>query len=292
MRNAKLAITSKKTDLYPIRNKPEIWLTRQGITPTCLYAAVICLSPSTPLSRDHEMILLLTRDKLPNFPTFPVFLEEDIETTVHCFGLDGFLGVNPSSLQLLTDFTLAVFHDLFHKTYAAAAEELPYWLAPLIKLTPQPSPGKWLNIFDMIDWGALQYIQSNPQTPWSEDMDPESLIDRFFYDGWNGKYQYFSIAIDPYLRPSDPPPYYAPSRKWDENIMNWSTSLSKNARLKFLDHCRWSQPVVHAELIGVRRNFLDKATEEEKSEDCSRCAICPQALDISPVSLIPLVLSL
>lgn len=283
MRNAKLAITSKKTDQYTMRNKPSIWLSTQGITPTRLYATVICLLSSAPLNRTPGTIMLLTRTKLPKFPTFPVFLDDDIETTVQCVCLEGFLDVTTSKLELLTTFTLVVFHDLFHKTYAPVAEQFPYWLAPVQETIARPRSGKPLNIFDIIDWEELHYVQENPEISWSAEMEPASLLNRFFYDDWNGKYHYYPIAIDSNLRPSDPPPYYAPARKWDQDIMNWSLSLSKKLRSRFFNGCAWHQPVVQADLISLRRNFLDKASEDDKSEN-ARCVICPQALSISPVS--------
>lgn len=284
MRNAKLAITSKKTDRYIIRNKPDIWLNQQGSTPKRLYATVICFLPSSPLSRRLGSLILLTRDRLPNFPTFPVFLEDDVETTVYCLCIDEFLGVVPSVLELLTGFTLAVFHDLFHKTYAPVAERLPYWIAPLQESVAKMG-GKSLDLSGIIDWEVLRYVQDNPQIPWTEAMKPECLLNHFMYDDWNGKYRYFPIAIDHNLRPSDPPPYYAPSRKWDKNILDWSLSLGKGGRSRFFNRCNWGQPVVQAEMISPRRNFLDKISEDEEWE-CSRCAICPQAVAVSPVSSI------
>lgn len=285
MRNAKLAITSKKTDRYSIRNKPDIWLSQQGSTPRRIYATVICFLPSSPLSRRLGSLILLTRDRLPNFPTFPVFLEDDVETTVYCLCINELLEVVPSTLELLTGFTLAVFHDLFHKTYAPVAERLPYWIAPLQESVAKPGFGKSLDLSDIIDWEVLRYVQDNPQIQWTEAMKPELLLDHFMYDDWNGKYRYFPIAIDYNLRPSYPPPYYAPSRRWDKDIMDWSLTLSKGGRSRFLNRCNWGQPVVQAEMISPRRNFLDKISEGEEWE-CPRCAICPQAVAISPVRTI------
>ncbi|CAG7919009.1 unnamed protein product [Penicillium olsonii] len=283
MRNAKLAITSKKTDQYTMRNKPEIWLKRQGTTPKRLYATVICLVPTEPVNPEPAGIILFTRDRLPRFPTFSVYLDNDVESTVHCSCTDDYLEITPSTLGLLTDFTLALFHDIFKKTYSPVAEAFPYWLSPLNKSITKPVAGQSTTLFDMIDWDVLQYVQDNPEIKWSADMEPKSLLNRFLYDDWNGRYRYFSFAIDRYLRPSDPPPYYAPSRKWNADIMNWSSSLSKNSRVKFFNRCNWGQPVLQAQLISFRRNFLDPASDEEKSENL-RCVICPQALNISPVS--------
>lgn len=283
MRNAKLAITSKKTDQYIMRNKPKIWLDRQGTVPTRLYGTIIRLTPTEPLGQQPGDIILLTRDRLPQFPSFPVYLDNDVETTVHCSTVVGHMEVDDSTLGMLTDFTLAVFHDIFKKTYSRVTEDFPYWLAISREIMLKAEPRRSTGLFGMIDWDAVRYIQGNPVIPWSREMRPESLVDRFMYDDWNGKYRYFSIAIARHLRPSDPPPYYVPSRKWNTDILNWSLSLSKNSRVKFFDRCDWSQPVVHVELMSPRRNFLDKATEEEISENI-RCVICPQALNISPVS--------
>lgn len=282
MRNAKLAITSKRTDQYRMRTKPSIWARQQGTIPTRLYGIVIRLIPSEPLTRAHGSIVLLTRERITVIPTFSVFLDNDIETTVQSLCIDGGLEVASNELETVTAFTLAVFHDVFHKTYKHVPEQFPYWLAPAredVDIATSTS------VFDIIDWAALQYVQDNPKLVWSTDMEPESLLTRFIYDDWNGKYRYFPLAIDPNLRPSDPPPSYVPSRKWSDDIMNWSLSLSKNSRPKFFNRCIWSQPVLQAELICLRRNFLDKAAEEEKASN-SRCVICPQPLVISAVSFV------
>ncbi|KXG47436.1 uncharacterized protein PGRI_013060 [Penicillium griseofulvum] len=281
MRNAKLAITSKRTDQYRMRTKPTIWARQQGTTPTRLYAIVIRLIPSEPLNRPHGSIALLTRERIASIPSFPVFLDDDIETTVKSLCIDGCLEVASEELEIVTKFTLAVFHDVFHKTYKHVSEQFPYWLAPAredVDISTSTS------LFDMIDWAALHYVRDNPKIMWSADMEPESLLTRFIYDDWNGKYRYFPLAIDPNLRPSDPPPSYAPSRKWSDDIMNWSLSLSKNSRPKFFNRCIWTQPVLQAELVCLRRNFLDKVADEEK-ESNSRCVICPQPLVLSAISM-------
>jgi endoribonuclease Dicer len=70
-----------------------------------------------------------------------------------------------------------------------------------------------------------------------------------------------------------------------KDILNYSISLSKASRAKFLEGCDWSQPVLQAEKVGLRRNFLDKRTEAEKKE--TRCFICPQPLILSAVRIAP-----
>ncbi|QQK44191.1 Helicase, C-terminal [Penicillium digitatum] len=280
MRNAKLAITSKRTDQYKMRTKPSIWARQQGTIPIRLYAILIRLIPSEPLTRAHGSIVLLSREQITAIPTFPVFLDDDIETTVQSLCIDGCLEVASEELEIVTAFTLAVFHDVFHKTYKHVSEQFPYWLVPARE---DIDVGMSTSLFDIIDWTALKYVQDNPKLVWSTDMEPESLLNRFIYDDWNGKYRYFPLAVDPNLRPSDPPPSYAPCRKWSDDIMNWSLSLSKNSRPKFFNRCIWTQPVLQAELVCLRRNFLDKMADEEKLSN-SRCVICPQPLVLSTIS--------
>ncbi|KAJ5120616.1 uncharacterized protein N7515_010004 [Penicillium bovifimosum] len=281
MRNAKLAITSKRTDQYSMRTKPSVWARQQGTIPSRLWATSIRLTPSAPLVRAPGSLVLLTREPIPQAPIFPVYLDNDIMTTVQSLRIDGFLEVSSRELDKLTSFTLTVFHDVFHKTYTPVSEQFPYWLAPARQDFDAGLP---TSAFEVIDWKALQYVQDYPKILWSPDMKPEALLNRFIYDDWNGKYRYFPLDVDPNLRPTDPPPSYAPSRKWSDNIMNWTLSLSKNSRPKFFDRCIWDQPVLQAELVCLRRNFLDRAAADAKAAN-SRCVICPQPLVISPISL-------
>ncbi|KAJ5563547.1 hypothetical protein N7535_008711 [Penicillium sp. DV-2018c] len=281
MRNAKLAIISKKTDQYSMRTKPSMWARQQGTIPSRLWATVIRLIPSAPLARAPGSLVLLTREKIPEVPVFPVYLDNHIMTTVHTLHVDGSLEVSSRELDKLTSFTLAIFHDVFHKTYTPVSEQFPYWLAPARQDSDAGLP---TSTFEAIDWKAMQYVQDYPKILWSPDMKSEALLDRLIYDDWNGKYRYFSLAVDPNLRPSDPPPSYAPRRRRSDNIINWSLSLSRTSRAKFFERFIWDQPVLQAELICLRRNFLDRATDNEKTVN-SKCVICPQALIISPISL-------
>ncbi|CAL5870932.1 uncharacterized protein PFLUO_LOCUS5174 [Penicillium psychrofluorescens] len=285
MRNARLAITSKKTNQYDRICKPSIWAEQIGSVESLLYATVITFDPSEPLARSHGEIILLTRKRLPVFPTFPVYLDNDIETVIRTTCVKSAFSVTLPELECLTAFTLSVFHDLFHKTYEREIEKLPYWIAPVkgnVRAKDISSlPG-------VIDWDAIKDVQEHQEWHWSADMSPESLLDRFFYDYWDGRCRYFPVAVDHDLRPADPPPSNVPRRSNMKDILNYSSSLSKASRAKFLEGCDWSQPVLQAEKVGLRRNFLDKRTEAEKKE--TRCCICPQPLMLSAIPL-PIVAS-
>ncbi|KAJ5747415.1 uncharacterized protein N7511_009111 [Penicillium nucicola] len=281
MRNAKLALTANKTDQYAMRTKPSIWARNRGTVQKCLFAKLISLDPSTPLTREHRSILLLTREPLPSIPEFPVFLEHSIETAVRLSGTENSLNVTPAEIDLLTAFTLSIFHDLFHKTYTRESQLLPYWIAPAREKFQATNS---FSVFDAIDWEALNYTDDNQNLLWSPDMKSESLLNRLLYDDWNGKYRYFPISIDETLIPTDPVPSYVPARKWSKDIMNWTLSLSKNSRPKFFERCIWDQPVLQAEIVCLRRNLLDKASEEERSVN-TKAFICPQPLCISAISL-------
>lgn len=282
MRNAKLAIVSKKTNSYKMRCKPSIWTQEKQSNPNLLYGTVITFSPYTPLAREHGNLMILSRERLPEFPKFPVFLENDRETQVHTLLLEPVLSVTSPELEQLTGFMVTILGDLFHKSFEAVSETFPYWFAPA-KATAKNGHST-TSPREIIDWATLQYVHDDPEIAWSKEMDPNSLCNKFIYDPWDGRKRYISTAIDYGRRASDPPPEWAPRRKWMENIMSYSTSLSKNSRVKVLTDCDWGQPVFRAECISYRRNFLDPATETEKSEK-AECCICLQTIRISPVNI-------
>ncbi|KAJ5279403.1 hypothetical protein N7478_004775 [Penicillium angulare] len=282
MRNAKLAIVSKKTNKYDMLWKPSIWRENQGYTPDKLYIMVFSFLPLQPLSREHRNIALLTRVRLPVIPNFPIFLEYDKETTIQTTVVNSTISVLDHDLTCLSQFTLAVFRDAFHKTFEPITETFPYWLAPVNTEISIDSP----NILpkDVIDWKLLNFVNERPEIKWSKEMDPAALLSCFIYDCWDGRRRFFPLSIDPSLRASDTPPSYVPPRKWMTDIFNYSLSLSKNSRQKVVDKADWEQPVLIAECVCLRRNFLDKATDAERGEP-TRSVLCPQPLMISAIPI-------
>jgi endoribonuclease Dicer len=244
---------------------------------------LIRFNPVEPLTRQHAPLILLTRTKLPEFPIFPIFLDDDIETTIETVCVDSPLAVSSEQLGCLTDFTVSIFRDIFHKIFEPTAEVFPYWLAPA-RLDVETECALELPN-GMIDWEVLSFVHEHREWKWSKDMDPESLLDRFMYDPWSGKFRYFPLKVDPDLRPSDLPPSYVQRRREVnmQNIMNYSSSLGKRSRSLFLEHCDWNQPVLQVEMVCLRRNFLDKASESERSER-ALCVVCPGAVMLSAVS--------
>lgn len=281
MRNAKLAITSKQTNQYDMISKPSFWNDHQGTMPVKLYAVIISLKPSKDLTRDHGDLVLLTRERLPEFPSFPIFLDDDVETTVCLGDMQESIEVSDGELDTLTDFTLRVFRDVFHKVYDKETEKMTYWLAPTIRLAEGE---KITEPRRVIDWQTLSFVKNNDEIQFSEcSDDPKSLVDRLAYDKWDGRFRFFTTAVDDILRPSDTPPSFVPRRRHMDSIMSYCVSLSKNSRARFFSTCNWDQPVYQAELVRLRRNLLDSMSDHEKDME-TRCVVCLEALKISTVS--------
>ncbi|KAF7591232.1 Dicer-like protein 1 [Aspergillus hancockii] len=278
MRNARLAITSKHTNQYDMLPKPSLWSKQRGILPEKVYATAITFIPSKPLTRKHGGIVLFTREKLPEFPSFSIFLDEDVETTVTFENPEEAIQISSQELDYLTTFTLRVFCDVFHKTYDREPDKLPYWIGPArtnmsVKTTVLES---------LTDWELLHFVHENEEVPFSEIASPNELVGRFVFDKWDGRYRYFTIAVDNALHPSNPPPSFVPRRRFMESIMSYSLSGSKNARAGFLSKCNWNQPVLQVELVRLRRNLLDKMTDAEKEVE-TRSVVCIEPLKISTI---------
>ncbi|OAX85561.1 hypothetical protein ACJ72_00055 [Emergomyces africanus] len=280
MRNAKLAITSKKTNQYDMMVKPKLWENTRGTIPSEIYATLLTLKPVGKLRRAYQPLILFTRDALPKFPIFPLYLEDDIECNVISIPLRCSLRVSEYEVDLLTTFTLRIFQDLFHKVYDRQSAMMSYWLAPTRLTLEDGDISENADPRELLDIDVIQHVQENPEICWSLDMLPRAVENKFLFDKWDGRYRYFTFEVEPTLRPSDPPPSTMSKRKNMENIMNYSLNLFKNSRRKFLEACDWNQPVVRAELVRLRRNLLDKAMEQEKGEEAAYY-ICPEPLRIS-----------
>ncbi|KAJ5893547.1 dicer-like protein 1 [Penicillium taxi] len=282
MRNAKLAIVSKETNHYMMRCKPSIWDRERGDLPERLYAIVINFLPSKSLTRKHGSLLLLTRVELPQLLEFSVYLENDTETTIQLVKLVTPLSVSSEDLDSLSIFTLSIFRDLFHKTFLPESVKFPYWIAPIRPDLAPSSPDVLPNT--LLDRDSLNVVQQNPEMKWNENMDSSFILNHFIYDMWDGRKRYFPLQIESSLRASDPPPENSPKRRWMDNILSYTLSLSKNSRPRFFEQANWRQPVLQVETVPLRRNFLDKATEAQTAEK-TNIMVCPEPLTLSPIPL-------
>ncbi|KAH3204436.1 Dicer-like protein 1 [Aspergillus fumigatus] len=229
-------------------------------------------------SAAFDTCLLLRKNRLlDEFPAFSIYLDEDVETKVLSYPLKHGLQISVDKLQSLTVFTLRIFRDIFHKVYEHEVQKMPYWLAPAEAIDGRGS-GK--NPRDCIDWDTVSFVHNNDEITFTRNLNPESLVNRFIFDNWDGRFRYFTVAVADTLQPSDPPPPSVPRRRYMNNIMNYTLSLSKNSRARFLSSCDWNQPVLQAELVRLRRNLLDKMTTQEK-EMQTECFICAEPLSIS-----------
>ncbi|KAL2853696.1 hypothetical protein BJX68DRAFT_274791 [Aspergillus pseudodeflectus] len=280
MRNAKLAITSKKTNQYDMLLKPSLWASGRGTLVDTFHATVITFRPTQPLARELVNLVLLSREELTAMPQFPIFLEEDdIETMVHCIPLEKTCAISVEQVGSLTEFTLRVFRDVFQKTYSCESANMPYWLAPT---NVQSAPASDIDSAEYIDWDTVHLVNDNDELDFPEDVAPSTLCDRFVFDPWDGRCRFFTLEVDQSLKPSDPPPDFVPRRRYMNSIMNYCISLSKNSRAKFLAKCNWDQPVLRAELVRLRRNMLDKMTDPEK-KIATKCYICLEPLRVSAI---------
>ncbi|OKL56214.1 Dicer-like protein 1 [Talaromyces atroroseus] len=280
MRNAKLSIKSKKTTQYSMIVKPAFWKKGYGVLPSSLYLTVIIFCPGNRLQREHRSIVLLAREPLPQFPEFPIYLENDIETSIRTVHLNKALTIQPEELELMTNFTLRVFQDLYNKVYEKDEENMPYWLLPTEADIKEF--GEDIEPSDVIDWNALRFVDQHDQIE-RTSASPDEMIGRFVYDRWDGRYRYFLKGINTSLCASDPPPAFLPRRRNTCNIMEYGLSLYKKAHSTFLSTCDWKQCVYDAELIPLRRNLLDKLTETEKKME-KRAMLC---LETQVISAIP-----
>jgi endoribonuclease Dicer len=274
MRNAHLAVTSKKTLVYDMKTKPKIWEDSRDNLPVKLFITVVDFPDG--LEREHRPFAMLTRTPMPQFPSFPIFLDDGKESQVVSYPLGTTLSLDDATLALISSFTLRVFKDIFSKKYEADASKFSYWLAPVNK--SHSSRGDTPT--SLLDWSLMQEVSEHEEYHWTTGMPDEALINRFIIDKWDGGRKFFSKGVSKTLKPSDPIPQGSAKSKWKANILDYSNSMFKSTREKFKDTWDLSQPVMETEKLRARRNFLTMPVPKEL-KDATQAFLCPQPLQIS-----------
>lgn len=161
MRNALLAINSKKTTSYNRITKPRLWEQTRGTQPEQLYLTMIELGSPKAVGRDCQPLGLLTRTRLPEFS--PIRLHVDIGKTSDALSssLSRSLSIDPGRLNELTDFTLSIYKDVYSKEFEHNVTKMTYWLAPAFE--DWKHRGLKHDPERLIDWNLVAYVSKRPE---------------------------------------------------------------------------------------------------------------------------------
>ncbi|KAK0637326.1 hypothetical protein B0T17DRAFT_521368 [Bombardia bombarda] len=293
MRNARLAISSKKKGDYVMRTKPEVWA-RVGGGFAELFVMAVTLTGPGMLGRRSRPLLLLTRERLPRLAKFKLFFGAERSSRVSCVPVPGVIRVGGEDekgfVDGLTTFTLRVFSDVFSKEYDATAAELPYFFAPTCKGHEFDFSALGVeDVSSLVDYATLESIRANESSEYRFEEEPEEFFqDKFVTDPWDGARKFFIHRRRHDLKPTDMVPegvVPARHRTWKmklvaHDIKNYSISLWTKARGR--STFRDVQPVVEAYLMPIRRNLLDGNIGNEDLEP-KLCYLILEPLRISPL---------
>lgn len=293
MRNALLAVDSRKREAYDMKVKPSLWSI--GGVPEELYVTVLSLVRPEAVDRPIQPLALLTRSRLPDLPSFMLHFGDGMFSSTKLTSLCDSMKVGTEILSRLNTFTLSIFDDVFSKCYESDASKMPYFLAPVhpqsdFEVDSEPS--------SVIAWDILKAIEENSLLwedkgwekikPWQTESNG-FFEDKFVTDPFDGSRKLWLKGVTRQHKPLDPvPPNTAPRKarktKVYNNIMEYSCSLWEKARARrTLDE---NQRVFEAELVSLRRNLLDEFATTE-SETPKKCFVTLETLKVSPVSFNP-----
>lgn len=284
MRNARLALNSARQTQYSLRKKPRIWSALDAKVPSHLYpTALVMVSPSA-LRKPTRPLLLMTRQRLPEIASISLFFEAGHSSPVKLVRGSHSVDLSLDQVHVLRSFTLRVFDDIFSKRYTSQVQEMPYFFAPCAETHETVVNTGVMSI----PWQLLSEIERQPYHGW-EGKSAEFFHDRLVMDPLDGSRKFVIHGINSNLRPGDPVPAGAPAHKSrayrnaEANIKEYSNSLFTRSR----ESRQWrdDQPVVNAELLPLRRNFLIQLKQDRVVH--RSCALILEPLAISTVWCIP-----
>ncbi|ROT40524.1 RNase3 domain-containing protein [Sodiomyces alkalinus F11] len=284
MRNARLAISSRKRAEYTMRTKPQIW-SRLGPVSSSLFATFLTLESPEAVGRSTRPLVLLTRERLPDLPGIPLFFGNERASTARPVAVPGPLPVTADDLECVRVFTLRIFKDIFSKEYDAGVEDLPYFLVPSSVHHHDLSFSGATDPSSCIDWGHLRSTRDLEYLSWDETSPPSFFRDKFVIDPFRGNRKLYLRGVREDMKPTDQVPDGVPDpgyRMWkdvEHNIKEYSVSLWASRRKDRV--WRDNQPVIEAEVVSMRRNFLGEFEEEE--EPANTCYVILEPLHVSTV---------
>ncbi|KAH7324737.1 hypothetical protein B0I35DRAFT_349113 [Stachybotrys elegans] len=284
MRNARLAISSHKKAEYPMRTKPNAWSIREAESCTELLATTVALQDPDTTGRPTCPFVLLTRTALPTLPGIPLYFNNGESTTARPISSSTPVRVTSQDLDRLAKFTLKVFQDVFSKEFEAKPTDLPYFFAPCSNSHAEILSGHTLQL----DWDLIDLVQEQDYLEW-KGAEEDFFKGKFVIDPHDGSRKIIIHGVNRDLRPSDPTPKGVPEPKCRAYrfgppiIKEYSSSLWLAARKR----CQWSddQPVINAELLSLRRDFLDEDSAGRESQASRTCYIILEPLRVSPIPI-------
>ncbi|KAJ6787743.1 hypothetical protein PWT90_04002 [Aphanocladium album] len=280
MRNARLALCAKKQKQYSMRLKPKMWTQLPTDTPTRLFQTFIQFDP---YSADKRPLVLLSRQELVEFEPIKLYVEADISISARLVKGDP-VCVSEDQVQQLSTFTLHLFDQVFSKQFDVKPEQIPFYFAPYLSaLYEYERQGG-------VDWQVLMDINSHRDVTTANHRGLGEFggvpHQKFVIDPHDGSRKFIIDGIDPARRATDPTPVGVPAHKCrgylasDKTIMQYSCSTRQNHREKIVFDTQ--QPVYKAELLSLRRNFLDDDDTDEAKKG-QTCYITLQCLHVSSI---------
>ncbi len=286
--NARIAVSEKKDD-YEKKVKPDFWLdsgATSSILPTELFVTHVRIEPGSS-SWSSGGVLLFTRARLPEIPSFPVYVDNNVEKQVGFYSSEQPIIVSPAQVEALTTYTLhGIFHDIFNKQYDHKSTSMSYWLAPPSTLERTRVFEDIVNMNELLAAGAVERERWNP--PFSGTENVKKWCHAFLVDPGSGKFRYFTSGIVPGKTIFDAAPECAKmvKKKFDQTIIEYTDStwraktkdFEKEVKERYDSH----QPVLEAKVVLAGRKYVDKYPEKEQR--FASCHIAPQPLEIARIS--------
>jgi len=305
MRNALLAVDSKKREAFNMRTKPDLWSVKS--VPNELYLTILSLEDCQYLERPSQPLAMLTRTMLPPLPSFLLHFGAGKNSPVQLTPLVRSLKVTELLLGKINMFTLCIFDDVFSKEYVSDIEKTAYFLVPIKADASYDGDSDPVSIvaWDIISHVTLQqeeWIQrqesqrrenktlekmAQQSHKWENQVwkgvPDEFFEDKFIVDPYDGSRKLWSVKVTQKYKPLDPVPPGSAIRKGtrrnNNNILEYSCSLWTKARERVTFDEK--QPVIEAKVISLRRNLLDPF--DASSYESQRCYIVIEPLKISPL---------
>lgn len=286
MRNALLAVDSKKRDAYDMRTKPALWSI--GGIPEELFVTILSLTTPESLDRPSQPLALLTRSRLVQLPPFFLHFGGGRHSSVDCLSLSQPITANPELVTQVNTFNICLFDDVFSKQYESDSSKMPYFLAPAMSrpVTADTDP------MSVIDWSVLKAVEDHQikwaDNPWDNkawQTEPDEFFaNKYVVDPYDGSRKLWTVGVTKDHIPLGPVPANSAARKGtrknNDNIMEYSCSLWAKARTRRTFDP--NQRVIKAEFISLRRNLLDEFDKPEEEEP-KKCFVILEPLKISPV---------